>query len=94
LTTKEMQLVNPNAREPALDYIIKDHYSNQQFWKSKKNGKLVHNYGNEEYRRKLTLKLKNAIMVLWLDVKKSRSKPSMEEIIKSLMAKKRHEEQN
>jgi len=49
----------------------------------------VHNYANEEYRRKLTVKLKNAIMVLWLEVKAQRSKPSMDEIIKGLLAKKR-----
>ena len=33
-------------------------------------------------------------MVHWLDVKKSRNKPSMEEIIKGLQAKKKMEDQN
>ena len=33
-------------------------------------------------------------MVYWLDVKKSRSKPSFEEIIKNLMKKKKAQEEN
>jgi len=39
----------------------------------------------------LTVKLKNAIMIHWLDVKASRSQPSFEEIIKGLQAKRRNE---
>ena len=69
LTKKEMELVNPNAREPALDYIIKDPYSHTHFYKNTKTGELIHNYDDEERRRKLTVKLKNAIMIHWLDVK-------------------------
>lgn len=94
LTAKEMQLVNPNAKEPALDYIIKDQFARQQFFKHKKTKRLVHNYADEEMRNKLTVKLKNAIMVLWLEVKSRRTKKSMEEIIKDLMAKKKYQEQN
>ena len=48
----------------------------------------MHNYVSQEYRRKLTVKLKNSIMAVWLDVKKSRYKPSFEEIIKELIKKK------
>lgn len=51
----------------------------------------MHNYEKEIYRRKLTVKLKNAIMVYWLEVKQNRSKPSFEEIIKSLIKKKKEE---
>jgi hypothetical protein len=64
-----MQLVNPNAKEPALDYIIKDPYSHTHFYKNSTTGELVHDYEEEERRRKLTVKLKNAIMIHWLDVK-------------------------
>ena len=38
LTAQEVQLLNPNAREPALDYIIKDPYIHSVFWKHKKTG--------------------------------------------------------
>lgn len=62
------------------------------FYQHKKNGNLIHNYEEEEYRRKLTLKLKNAIMVYWVKIKKARKKPSFEEIIRSLQAKKRFEQ--
>ena len=89
LIQKEMQLVNPNAREPALDYIIKDPYSNQHFFKNSKTGELVHDYNEEERRRKLTVKLKNAIMIYWLDVKEARKKPTFDEIIQDLLKKKR-----
>ena len=87
----EMVLVNPDAKEPALDYIIKDPLSNEHFLEHKKTGTMVHNYEKEAHRRKLTMKLKNAIMVVWLEVKESRSKPSMEEIIQGLIKKKREE---
>lgn len=54
----------------------------------------MHNYEKEIYRRKLTVKLKNAIMVYWLEVKQARSKPSMEEIIQGLIKKKKEESQD
>ena len=69
LLKQEMILVNPNAEEPALDYIIRDPYSEQHFLKHKKTGEVVLNYEREIYTRKLTVKLKNAIMVHWLKVK-------------------------
>uniref|UniRef100_A0A7S3CT47 Cyclic nucleotide-binding domain-containing protein n=1 Tax=Strombidium rassoulzadegani TaxID=1082188 RepID=A0A7S3CT47_9SPIT len=95
LTKQELILVNPNAREPALDYIIQDPYSNQHFFQHKaKKEVLIHNYKEEERRRYLTVKLKNAIMVHWLDVKKARAKPSLEEIIKNLAAKKKAQAEN
>ena len=50
---------------------------------------MVHNYQEEQYRRKLTVKLKNAIMVHWLEVKKKREKPSMQETIQELLKRKR-----
>ena len=59
-----------------------------------KTGKVIHNYEQEEYRRKLTVKLKNAIMIYWLDVKKSRSKPSFDEVIKQMLAKRKAQQQN
>ena len=52
---------------------------------------MIRNYEKEVHRRKLTVKLKNAIMVYWLEVKDARSKPSMEEIIQGLIKKKREE---
>lgn len=76
-----MILVNPNAKEPALDYIIRDRFSQAHYFEHKESGLLVHNYKEEQYRRKLTVKLKNAIMVHWLEVKKKREKPSMQETI-------------
>ena len=91
LTQKEMQLVNPNAREPALDYIIKDPYSNSHYFKNSKSGELVHDFKEEERRRKLTVKLKNAVMIHWLDVKQTRKKPSFDEIIQDLLKKRKHE---
>ena len=86
-----MGLVNPDAKEPALDYIIRDPLSNEHFLEHKKTGTLIHNYEKEMRRRKLTVKLKNAIMVVWLEVKEARSKPSMEEIIRGLIKKKKEE---
>lgn len=47
----------------------------------------MHDYKKEMHRRKLTAKLKNAILVVWLDVKKERSKANLEDIIKNLTAK-------
>ena len=64
------------------------------FYKHQKTGNVIHNYEEEEYRKKLTVKLKNAIMVYWLRIKKARKKPSFEEIIRSLQAKKKYEHQN
>lgn len=90
-----MQLVNANTREPALDYIIQDPYSHQHFYRHKsKSDVLIHNYKEEERRRMLTVKLKNAIMVYWLDVKKARSKPSFDEIIKNLAKKRKNQTEN
>ena len=91
LTKLEIKLVNPDAKEPALDYIIKDPFSQAHYFKHTKSGNVIHNYKEEEYRRKLTVKLKNAIMVYWLEVKKDRNKQSFEEIIKGLVEKKKAE---
>lgn len=41
LTDKEIQLVNPDAKEPALDYIIRDPYSHQHFLKHMLTGKVI-----------------------------------------------------
>lgn len=48
---------------------------------------LVHNYKEEQRRRKLTVLLKNAILQVWLEVREKRSTPNMEEVIKSLSEK-------
>lgn len=75
LEKKEMVLVNPNAKEPALDYIIKDPVCREYFLRLKtrqaKAGKktVQHDYKREEEANRLTVKLKNAIMVYWLEVK-------------------------
>ena len=85
LQHQERILLNPDAKEPALDYIICDPYSRTQFWRSSRTDEEYHNYAAEERRRKLTVKLKNAIMAVWLEVKESRQRPSFEEIIKDLI---------
>lgn len=87
----EIVLVNPDAKEPALDYIIRDPLSDKYYLQHNQSGTMIRNYEKEIHRRKLTVKLKNAIMVHWLEVKEARSKPSMEEIIQGLIKKKREE---
>ena len=85
LTKVEQTLIYENNEEPALDYIIRDPYHHTQYF-TKKNDKTakIHDYLEEEKVRKLTLKLKNAVMVYWLKVKKTRQKKSFDEIIKEL----------
>jgi hypothetical protein len=84
LERKEMQLVNPNAKEPALDYIIKDPICRQYYLKVKgrqqkpRDNNIVHDYVREEEANRLTVKLKNAIMVYWLEEKQKRKKKSFE----------------
>jgi len=77
-----MVLVNPNAKEPALDYIIKDPCCRQYFLRYKgKNpnaNNVMHDYKKEEEANRLTVKLKNAIMIFWLDEKQKRKKKSFE----------------
>ena len=53
---------------------------------------MIYDYRAQEQVRKLTLKLKNAIMIYWLKVKEARKKPSFEDIINLL--KNKHQEQN
>ena len=55
---------------------------------------MTYDYREQEQVRKLTLKLKNAIMIHWLKVKEARKKPSFEDIIKHLQEKKREEHLN
>tara|TARA_B110000285_G_C14833661_1_gene472066 strand:- start:107 stop:550 length:444 start_codon:yes stop_codon:yes gene_type:complete len=55
---------------------------------------VIYDYRAQEQVRKLTLKLKNAIMIYWLKVKEARKKPSFEDIIKNLQKKKREEQNN
>ena len=86
--------MKPGVREPALDYIICDPYSHQYYFKNNQTKNLIHNYKEEYKRRLLTVKLKNAIMQIWLEVKNSRNKPSIEDFIKDLVAKKKEESQN
>ena len=57
-------------------------------------GEVVHDYVAEEYRRKLTFKLKNAIMAKWLEIKESKTKLNFDEIIKGLQEKKRLENED
>ena len=83
LKQHENILINVNTSEPALDYIVRDETSHTMFYKNSR-GEPVHDYVAEEYRRKCTFKLKNAIMVKWLDVKSSKTKLNFDEIIKGL----------
>ena len=94
LQNQERILLNPNAKEPALDYIIVDPYIRTQFWLSNKHNQQYHNFAAEERRRKLTVKLKNAIMAVWLEVKASRERPSFEEIIKDLIKKQKENDKD
>ena len=55
---------------------------------------MIYDYRAQEQVRKLTLKLKNAIMIYWLKVKESRKKPSFEDIIRVLLEKKKEEANN
>lgn len=92
LERKEMQLVNPNAKEPALDYIIKDPVCRQYFLRYKgKNAKqnVIHDFKKEEEANRLTVKLKNAIMIFWLEEKKKRKKKSFEQVIKEYIQTKK-----
>jgi len=70
LQAQERILLNPKGKEPALDYIICDPYNRTQYWYSSKNENKFHNFESEERRRKLTVKLKNLIMAVWIDVKR------------------------
>lgn len=94
LYSQEYVLIQQMNADPKLDYIIRDPFCNQMFYKHQKTGNIILNYEEEEYRKKLTVKLKNAIMVYWLRIKKARKKPSFEEIIRSLQAKRKNELQN
>lgn len=71
LTRVEQVLIYENKEEPALDYIVRDPYHQTQFFEDRNNSKKnpIHDYNQEEYVNKLTLKLKNAVMVYWLKVK-------------------------
>lgn len=54
----------------------------------------IHDYEKEEQVNKLTLKLKNAVMVYWLKVKAQRKKKSFDDIFRELQAQKRLERDN
>ena len=55
--------------------------------KSGKNQNSFDDYSERNKRDKLTIKLKNAIMVVWGDVKKTRNKINIEDVIKDLQVK-------
>lgn len=99
LEKKEMQLVNPKAKEPALDYIIKDPVCRKYFLrlrnKQRKPGKEVkHDYKQEEEANRLTVKLKNAIMVFWLEEKQKRKKKNFDQVIKEYLHTKKMQSEN
>lgn len=48
----------------------------------------------QNYRDELTVKLKNAVMVHWLKIKTLRKKPSINDILQTIIAKKREEKMN
>jgi len=50
-----------------------------------------HNYNQEEYVNKLTVKLKNAVMVHWLKVNSLRNKAKFSDMVEALKAKKKME---
>ena len=93
LEQQEMLLVEGNRRELAIDYTIEDPLSNTHFKKHKVTGAKINDYPKEQYRQDLTVKLKNAIMVVWLDVKKERNKPSIDQLIKDFKEKQKGEKQ-
>ena len=51
----------------------------------------VFDYEEQQRRRALTVKLKNSIMAVWLEVKAARYKPSFDEVIKNLIIKQKAE---
>jgi hypothetical protein len=97
LEKKEMQLVSQKAKEPALDYIIKDHscrvYFNSVQTRNRKRGNaqdMTHDWEKEEEANRLTVKLKNAVMIYWLEEKKKRQKKSFEQVIKEYLQSKKN----
>ena len=87
LDKHERILVDVKRREPAIDYIIQDQFSQRHYQINPRTQNMVHNFEEDNRRRKLTVKLKNAILVVWQDVKKGRNIQSMDDVIKSLSEK-------
>jgi CRP-like cAMP-binding protein len=87
LDKAERHLVSGDRREPAIDYIIQDTVMQRHYKQDVKSLDLIHNYKEEQRRRRLTLFLKNAILQVWLEVKEQRSIPNMEDIIRGLSEK-------
>ena len=85
LDKQEMMLVKGNRREPAIDYIICDPYSNQHFLRNAKSGQLIHDFAKEQRMRKLTVILKNSILRVWLDVQENRNKLSINDMVNNLV---------
>ena len=73
-----------SKREPAIDYIIEDEAAETHYRMNKRTNLKIKSYKEQQRRRELTVILKNAIMVIWSDVKKKRNKKPMDEIMKEL----------
>lgn len=69
------------AKKPPLDYIGQDPYVKYQFMKHKKKKRVVHDYREEHERNLRTNLLKNAVMTVWMKVKKRLKKYTLEEVI-------------
>jgi signal-transduction protein with cAMP-binding, CBS, and nucleotidyltransferase domain len=72
MDTHEAWLVGGNRKEPAIDYIIQSPFNKQYFKVNKQTGEKVYDYKKEMYRRKLTFKLKNAILVVLGSISKKK----------------------
>ena len=65
LEDQELLLIRNNRRELAIDYTIEDPYSHTHYKRYLHTKELIHDYKKEQYRQDMTVKLKNAIMVVW-----------------------------
>ena len=83
----ELNLVAPGKAEPAIDYIIRDETVQPIYFKrSIVTGEMERDYKKEQYINSLTVKLKNAVLVKWGQVKKKRERIDIREIIRRFTA--------
>ena len=87
LEVEEREQLEPGKNPLALDYIMNDSKIKRFFVANKKNGKILHNYLLEQQTNKTTLKLKNAIMLCWADVKAQRNSISVQKVVQIMKAR-------
>ena len=92
LTVREMSLLS--MKMPVLDYIIADPVCRTHFFRHKISRRVIHNYVEQDQINRLTVKLKNAIMVHWLKVKAKRNRFKFAEVAEAYRAKKKMEKED